>query len=84
MTPRDTIAAIATAPGRGGIGVVRISGRDLSRFGSDAKLLRTSDFSNFRSGWWCVAVPASSQGDAQQKVNANRRKAPGGYAKKGC
>jgi tRNA modification GTPase len=35
MTPRDTIAAIATAPGRGGIGVVRISGRDLSRFASD-------------------------------------------------
>jgi tRNA modification GTPase len=32
MIPRDTIAAIATAPGRGGIGVVRISGRDLSRF----------------------------------------------------
>ena len=35
MTPRDTIAAIATAPGRGGIGVVRISGRDLSRFASE-------------------------------------------------
>ena len=30
MTPRDTIAAIATAPGRAGIGVVRVSGRDLS------------------------------------------------------
>ncbi len=30
MTPRpDSIAAIATAPGRGGIGVVRISGSDL-------------------------------------------------------
>lgn len=30
MTPRlDSIAAIATAPGRGGIGVVRISGGDL-------------------------------------------------------
>ena len=29
-TPRpDTIAAIATAPGRGGIGVVRVSGREL-------------------------------------------------------
>ncbi len=29
-TPRpDTIAAIATAPGRGGIGVVRVSGRGL-------------------------------------------------------
>ena len=27
----DTIAAIATAPGRGGIGVVRISGRNLAR-----------------------------------------------------
>jgi len=32
-TPRpDTIAAIATAPGRGGIGVVRISGPDLLPF----------------------------------------------------
>src|SRR5574344_704513 len=30
MTPRpDTIAAIATAPGRGGIGVIRLSGPDL-------------------------------------------------------
>lgn len=28
----DTIAAIATAPGRAGIGVVRVSGRDLSKF----------------------------------------------------
>lgn len=27
--PRDTIAAVATAPGRGGIGVVRLSGPDL-------------------------------------------------------
>lgn len=27
--PRDTIAAVATAPGRGGIGVVRLSGLDL-------------------------------------------------------
>lgn len=34
MISRDTIAAIATAPGRGGIGVVRISGHDLARFAS--------------------------------------------------
>lgn len=34
MIQRDTIAAIATAPGRGGIGVVRISGSDLTRFAS--------------------------------------------------
>ena len=34
MIQRDTIAAIATAPGRGGIGVVRVSGHDLARFAS--------------------------------------------------
>ena len=31
MPPADTIAAVATAPGRGGIGIVRVSGRELSR-----------------------------------------------------
>ncbi len=31
-TDNDTIAAVATAPGRGGIGVVRISGKQLSPF----------------------------------------------------
>lgn len=33
-TPRlpDTIAAVATAPGRGGIGVIRVSGSDLTAF----------------------------------------------------
>lgn len=30
--PPDTIAAIATAPGRGGIGVVRVAGADLAPF----------------------------------------------------
>lgn len=34
-SPRDTIAAIATAPGRGGIGVVRVSGQALSAFAID-------------------------------------------------
>ena len=28
----DTIVAIATAPGRGGVGIVRLSGGDLSVF----------------------------------------------------
>ena len=32
MPSTDVIAAIATAPGRGGIGVVRISGEDMRRF----------------------------------------------------
>jgi tRNA modification GTPase len=31
LLPTDTIAAIATAPGRGGIGIVRVSGRDCRR-----------------------------------------------------
>lgn len=34
MMRRDTIAAIATAPGRGGVGIVRVSGADLLRFAS--------------------------------------------------
>ena len=33
MGDRDTIAAIATAPGRGAIGIVRISGKDLAPLG---------------------------------------------------
>lgn len=33
--PPDTIAAVATAPGRGGIGVVRVSGAALSAFAQD-------------------------------------------------
>lgn len=33
MASSDTIAAIATPPGRGGIGVIRISGTDLEDFG---------------------------------------------------
>ncbi|MDR2710390.1 MAG: tRNA uridine-5-carboxymethylaminomethyl(34) synthesis GTPase MnmE [Burkholderiales bacterium] len=30
LPPSDTIAAIATPPGRGGVGIVRVSGKDLS------------------------------------------------------
>ena len=32
---KDTIAAIATPPGKGGIGIVRISGPDASRIGKE-------------------------------------------------
>lgn len=35
MAAADTIAAIATAPGRGGIGVVRVSGKSLARLATD-------------------------------------------------
>lgn len=34
MQPTDTIAAIATAPGAGGVGIVRVSGPDAARIGA--------------------------------------------------
>lgn len=33
LTPRDTIAAIATAPGKGGVGIVRLSGPEAANIG---------------------------------------------------
>ena len=52
--PSDPIAAIATAPGRGGIGVVRISGPNLSdlvaRLGGKAQQARFAQFARFRDG----------------------------------
>ncbi|WP_079434521.1 tRNA uridine-5-carboxymethylaminomethyl(34) synthesis GTPase MnmE [Zoogloea sp. LCSB751] len=52
--PSDTIAAIATAPGRGGIGVVRISGPKLSAlvasFSGREPQARVAQFARFRDG----------------------------------
>ena len=53
-TPRpDTIAAVATAPGRGGIGVVRISGSNLLAFAQalcgKQLLARQATLANFRA-----------------------------------
>lgn len=53
MQPRsDTIAAIATAPGRGGIGVIRISGNKLALLASgifgELPLSRTIHFASFK------------------------------------
>lgn len=49
----DTIAAVATAPGRGGIGVVRISGKQLSAFAAAilgcAPQPRVARLCNFRN-----------------------------------
>ncbi|GLT23290.1 tRNA modification GTPase MnmE [Zoogloea oryzae] len=51
--PSDVIAAIATAPGRGGIGVVRISGPNLSALaatlGGKVPEARVACFTRFRS-----------------------------------
>ena len=52
--PSDVIAAIATAPGRGGIGVVRISGPNLSAlaaaFDGREPQARVARFARFRDG----------------------------------
>ena len=52
--PSDLIAAIATAPGRGGIGVVRISGPSLSplaaALGGREPQARIAQFARFRDG----------------------------------
>ena len=51
VSPPDTIAAIATAPGRGGIGVVRVSGAGLGAFAlalcGRAPRPRTAHFTRF-------------------------------------
>lgn len=49
----DTIAAVATAPGRGGIGVVRVSGHDLlplaEAIAGKSPIPRTAALANFRA-----------------------------------
>jgi tRNA modification GTPase len=56
FSPSDTIVAIATPNGRGGIGVVRISGPDAARIAgqvigrSEALVPRRATFARFRAG----------------------------------
>lgn len=54
MENSDTIAAIATPPGRGGIGIVRISGKDLASFArkitGDVPRPRYASLSRFLDG----------------------------------
>ena len=58
-TPRpETIAAIATAPGRGGIGVIRVSGTDLRAFSGQLcgkePQARHATLDNFRGADGCL------------------------------
>ena len=55
LTPNDTIAAIATPAGRGGVGIIRLSGPDAlamaRRMTGDRPLLaRQAHFRRFRDG----------------------------------
>lgn len=53
LFPKDTIAAIATAPGRGGVGVIRISGADLKPLAEaivgKVPLPRYATYANFKA-----------------------------------
>ncbi|MEN9454889.1 MAG: tRNA uridine-5-carboxymethylaminomethyl(34) synthesis GTPase MnmE [Pseudomonadota bacterium] len=53
LFPKDTIAAIATAPGRGGVGVIRISGTDLKPLAEaivgKLPLPRYATYANFKA-----------------------------------
>lgn len=73
MIPRDIIAAIATAPGRGGIGVVRVSGPDLSLFAQH--LLRRLPQPRRAT----LAVFRDEQGEAIDEGIALRFPAPHSY-----
>src|SRR3569623_430752 len=54
MESADTIAAIATPPGRGGVGIIRLSGPTIARI-ADAEVgrgprTRHADYRGFRAG----------------------------------
>ncbi|HEY8278083.1 MAG TPA: hypothetical protein VIH99_00575 [Bdellovibrionota bacterium] len=58
--------------------------RESARLGGGFSIIHTNDYSNFRPGWYCVALPASSQSDANMKTRLWKRRAPHAYPKKGC
>jgi len=52
--PTDTIAAISTPPGEGGIGIVRLSGPDASRWPYACSVARTARHLSNRSTRACT------------------------------
>jgi tRNA modification GTPase len=71
---QDTIAAISTPPGRGGLGVVRISGRDAS--GIAKKILRSAVLEPWRAH---VAELLDAQGHVVDQVVVTFFQAPRSY-----
>jgi tRNA modification GTPase len=72
----DTIVAIATPPGRGGIGVVRLSGRDAQRIAS-ALIERTGLLEPRRATLTCIR---SADGTAVDQVVVTYFPAPASYS----
>ena len=74
MNPHDTIVAISTPPGRGGLGVVRLSGRDAVRIAGC--MLRGAVLEPWRA---TLSELVDSEGHAVDQVVATFFQAPRSY-----
>jgi tRNA modification GTPase len=79
MHPKDTIAAIATPLGRGGIGIVRISGPNSRRIGKTVFVSARQGFSGFSSHVLHHGWVASAQGARVDEVLLSYMPGPASY-----
>src|SRR5438105_1974972 len=74
----DTIVAIATPPGRGGIGVVRLSGPDAPSIACGL-VARTQPLEPRRATFTMVRLPETTHGGASDQIIATYFPAPRSY-----
>ena len=79
MHTRDTIAAIATPLGRGGIGIVRLSGSESRRIGESLFLSARRGFSGFASHVLHHGWIVDSEGNKVDEVLLSLMPAPASY-----
>ncbi len=72
FAPDDTIVAIATPPGRGGIGIVRISGPDALRIGTSLTEASSGFEARHATLTRVLARPASSPGPGEAAAAIDR------------
>ena len=77
MYVRDTIAAISTPLGEGGIGIIRLSGDGVRHIG--AALFRSVHDGGFQSHRFCYGTVVDSYGDCIDEVMAVWMQAPKSY-----
>ncbi|MEO8127587.1 MAG: tRNA uridine-5-carboxymethylaminomethyl(34) synthesis GTPase MnmE [Bryobacteraceae bacterium] len=77
MNLTDTIAAISTPPGRGGLGIIRLSGRDSRRIA--ASILRFSQAPEWRAWTASLAELLDQDGVAVDQVVVTYFQAPRSY-----
>ncbi|WP_243438341.1 tRNA uridine-5-carboxymethylaminomethyl(34) synthesis GTPase MnmE [Fundidesulfovibrio soli] len=78
-SPKDTIAAIVTAPGRGGVGVVRLSGPEARRIGQAMFRSARPDFSGFKPYRLHHGTLLDERGQPLDDVLAASMPGPGSY-----